>query len=84
MRVGLASAGFSAVIVAAFQVFGTPAVSGGAITKVAALVPLVGVALLGAALYVAFLRALGGLHADERRRILALPLPLKDVLRRVL
>ena len=84
LRVGLASAGFSAVIVAAFRVFGTPVVSGGAITKLAALVPLVGVALLGAALYVAFLRALGGLHADERRRILALPLPLKDVLRRVL
>jgi O-antigen/teichoic acid export membrane protein len=86
--------GFAARILAASGAFGVvlavllrgpgpvPVPTGSA--RVAALLPLVGAALLGAALYALALRATGGLHADERRRILALPLPLKDVLLRVL
>jgi hypothetical protein len=48
------------------------------------LVPLAGYALAGAALFAVALKATGGLEADDRRRVLALSLPGKGLLGRLL
>jgi O-antigen/teichoic acid export membrane protein len=49
-----------------------------------ALLPLFGLSLVGAAIFVLALRATGGLEPDDRRRLLALNLPAKALLSRLL
>ena len=51
--------------------------------RLLSLLPLFGVALLGAALFLVALKATGGLEADDRRRLLELNLPAKKWLARI-
>ena len=51
--------------------------------RLLSLLPLIGVALLGAALFLVALKATGGLEADDRRRLLELNLPAKKWLARI-
>jgi O-antigen/teichoic acid export membrane protein len=83
-RILLASATFGIVLSLLLRGSATVVAGPGAFAKGAALAPLLGLVILGAGLYVLALRAMGGLHADERRRVLALPLPFKGVLRHLL
>jgi len=52
--------------------------------QVAGLLPLFGLALAGAGVFVLTLRLTGGLEPEDRRRLLALKLPLRGVLDRLL
>jgi O-antigen/teichoic acid export membrane protein len=56
----------------------------GKLDRMLSLLPLAAWAALGALTFVVALRLLGGVHADERRRLLALDLPFKRVLGLVL
>jgi O-antigen/teichoic acid export membrane protein len=53
-------------------------------TRLRGFLPLAAAAAGGLIVYVTALKLLGGLHQDERRRLLGLPLPWKPLLRRVL
>ena len=84
-RVAAAATGFAVVLLAILRLWpvntiqaATPA------AKAAAFVPVLGLVLLGAALYAAGLRLLGGLDEAERRRLLTMRLPFKHILARVL
>ena len=52
--------------------------------KLRAVLPLIGLGVAGTAAYALALRAFGGLDEAERRRLLALPLPAKGLLRQLL
>lgn len=84
LRVILASAAFSAVLVPLIRALRQPVTVVSPATMLAGLLPLVGLTLLGAALYLVALRLLGGLDAADRRRLLELPLPFKAALARIL
>lgn len=88
LRFGLRVAGASATLAATLRVLLRLAPSGppspGAAGKIEALLPLAGLAILGALVYALALRLLGGLDEAERRRLLTLPLPAKELLRRLL
>jgi O-antigen/teichoic acid export membrane protein len=84
-RIAIASGAFVAALALLPGQGAATAVAGsGLAPKLIALAPLAAMALLGVVLYAVALRATGGLHQDERRRILALPLPFKNVLLHVL
>jgi O-antigen/teichoic acid export membrane protein len=53
-------------------------------TRLRAFLPLAAAVAGGLIVYVTALKLMGGLHQDERRRLLGLPLPWKPLLRRVL
>jgi O-antigen/teichoic acid export membrane protein len=84
LRVVLATAVFTAVIAVLMARWPVDAAGVGTRERLLALLPLAGYALLGAALFVLALRLLGGLQEDERRRLLALPLPAKGLIARLI
>jgi O-antigen/teichoic acid export membrane protein len=83
-RVAAAAIAMGAALLMALR----PAPGGAAafdtMTRARGLLPLLAAAALGAIVYGSVLRLLGGLHDDERRRLLGLPVPLKPLLRHVL
>lgn len=83
-RVSAASAAFALVLAVALQLWpaGPAPATGGA--KALALLPLAGLTVLGAALYLAALRLLGGLDEAERQRLLSMRLPFKRLLSRMI
>ena len=80
-RVALASLAFALPLL--LLTGEAPTVPGSA-PNVAAIVPLLGYAAAGAIIFLVVLRALGGLDRDDRRRLLELRLPFRDLLARFL
>jgi peptidoglycan biosynthesis protein MviN/MurJ (putative lipid II flippase) len=83
-RVVLASGFFAVFLIPLLLALRRPPLLRGPLATLHALAPLLGVAALGAALYLLALRLLGGLAEPDRRRLLDLPIPFKGVLRRIL
>ena len=83
-RVATAAAAMGAALLVALRLTpgGVPALD--AVARARGLLPLLAAAGLGVIVYGSVLRRLGGLHEDERRRLLGLPLPLKPLLRHLL
>lgn len=84
LRVVAASASFAAILSVMMRFWPPLDPAAAAAQKLPALLPLGALALVGAALYLLALRLLGGLDEAERRRLLALELPFKPLLSRVL
>jgi O-antigen/teichoic acid export membrane protein len=81
-RVAFASACFAVPLRALLEP--APRVMAPSAPNVAAVLPLLGYAALGAALFLGALKATGGLDSHDRRRLLELRLPFKDRLARLL
>ncbi|XSG74648.1 lipopolysaccharide biosynthesis protein [Herpetosiphon llansteffanensis] len=84
LRVCAASASFAVALFGLMQLWPMPEAAAGWQSKMINLLPLMLFAALGAGLYLLTLRLLGGLDPAERERLLAMKLPFKGVLRRVL
>lgn len=84
LRVTSASAVFAAVLLLLQHFWPAAAIPDTTSAKVVAMLPLFGLVVLGASLYLGVLRLLGGLDEVERRRVLGLRLPFKQFLSRVL
>lgn len=78
-RVALASLAFALPL---RLLLGPAPTAGVSAPNVTAVLPLLGYAALGAVVFLVVLRALGGLDRDDRRRLLELRLPFRDVLAR--
>jgi O-antigen/teichoic acid export membrane protein len=74
--------GVALLVVLRFTPGGAPALD--AVARARGLLPVLAAAGTGVIVYGSVLKLLGGLHEDERRRLLGLPLPLKPLLRHVL
>lgn len=83
-RVLAATVGFALPLGLLFQFWPTPTLGGGWLEKLPAALLLLLLILVAGLLYLAVLRALGGLDEAERRRILSLRLPFKHVLAKFL
>jgi O-antigen/teichoic acid export membrane protein len=83
-RVGAATALFAAVLLGVLHFWPVQTIGDSATTKLFAMIPVFALIGLGVVLYFGTLRLLGGLDEAERRRILGLRLPFKQVLSRVL
>ena len=83
-RVGTATTLFAAVLLAVLHFWPVQTIGDSATTKLLAMIPVFALIGLGVVLYFGTLRLLGGLDEAERRRILGLRLPFKQVLSRVL
>jgi O-antigen/teichoic acid export membrane protein len=79
-RVALASLAFALPL---RYWLGPPPTAGVLAPQVLAVVPLLGYAALGALVFLLALKATGGLHPDDRRRLFELRLPFKDGLARL-
>jgi hypothetical protein len=78
-RVALASLAFALPL---HLLLGPAPTGAGNAPNVAAILPLLGYAGLGAVAFLVVFRALGGLDRDDRRRLLELRLPFRDLLAR--
>ncbi|HYF64140.1 MAG TPA: oligosaccharide flippase family protein [Herpetosiphonaceae bacterium] len=84
LRVVAASASFAVALLLLMRAWPAAAAAEGFAAKASAAVPLLIFSLVGAVLYVAALRMLGGLDPAERERLLGMRLPFKRVLAKVL
>jgi O-antigen/teichoic acid export membrane protein len=83
-RVLLSTALFSAALLGLMKAWPLEAAGVGTRERLFVLLPLGGYAVIGAALFLVALRLCGGLQEDERRRLLALPLPAKSLIARLI
>lgn len=83
-RVALASSSFAVVLLLILRRWPINTLAISASNRMIVMLPLLGLVLLGATLYLLVLRLTGGLDESERRRLLGMRLPFKQLLSRVL
>jgi hypothetical protein len=83
-RVAASSAGLALVLLGGLAALPPPGASPSWGTRFGAVLPLVGIALLGGVVFLLLLRGLGGLEPEDRRRLQALDFPGKDALARLI